>query len=186
MNDNDVNDKDDQHDDEERARRHPRVSRKLRLGVAAAGLIGIGVALGSLGAMSLSAGAHMFGGHGGHGGSSVERMTERAKDRTAWVMGKLDASEAQEQQMDALVETLIGDLQPLRSQHVEHRRAFIAELLRSQPDRAKLEGLRQEELRLADLASARVLDAVVQASETLTPEQREELMEFASRHRRRH
>ena len=180
-----MTDIDDNGHDEGQQPRKTGFGRKARLGIAAAGLIGIGTALGGLAVVSFDAGAHMFGG-GHHGRHSVEHMTERARDKTAWVLGKLDATPEQEQQMDVLVTTLVDQLYPIREQHLEHRRAFVAELLRTRPDKGKLEGLRQQELMLADLASARVLDAVVQASEMLTPGQREELLEYASRFRGHH
>ena len=53
-------------------------------------------------------------------------------------------------------------------------------------DRGVLETLRLEELRLADAASARVLDAVAEAARILTPEQREELLSRLDRHVRSH
>jgi len=157
------------------------MGRRARLGIAAAGLIGLGAAIGALATVSGAAGAHGFGcdrgAHGcGDGGHTLESMTERALDRTAWVLGRVDATEAQEQQMNALVTALVMELEPLRQSHREHRRAFVTELLRPEVDRGALETLRLEELRLADAASTRALDAVADAARILSPEQRVELL----------
>jgi len=159
------------------------MGRRARLGIAAAGLIGIGAALGALAAVSGAVGAHGFGGfHGAHGlgghhgAHTLESMTERALERTAWVLGRVDATPGQEEQMNALVTGLVTELEPLHREHREHRRAVLGELLRPEVDRGALETLRLEELRLLDAASARVTDAVVDASHILTPEQRDELL----------
>ena len=172
---------DEHHEQDGRGCRRFGLGRKARLGVAAAALIGVGAALGALATVSMTAGAHMFGAGGER--PSVEQVTERVRDKTAWILGKLDATPEQERQLDTLVTTLVAQMQPLREEHLRHRRAMISELLRSDPDRGALETLRQEELRLADLASARVLDTVVQASEVLSPQQREELFEYVTRFR---
>ena len=58
--------------------------------------------------------------------------------------------------------------------------------LKSQPevDRAKLEELRAAELALAESASGVLVEALADVAEALTPAQRAELLEHASRHRR--
>lgn len=156
-------------------------SRRTRLGIAAAALIGLGAVLGGLAAVSATAGAHMFRGHDAHG---AQAMAERVRDRAAWMLGKLDATPQQEARVEAIITALVTELAPLGEQHREHRRALVSELLRSDVDPERLEDIRREELRLADLASARVLDAVVQTSAVLTAQQREELMEAVTRHGR--
>ncbi len=157
------------------------LGRKARMGMAAAGLIAIGAALGGLATVSVTAGAHGFG-----GGRSAEAMSERMRDKAAWMLGKVDATEEQEQQVDAIITALAGQMQPIREQHRANRRAFVSELSRSSVDAGRLEALRQDGLRLADQASARILDAVVQASVVLTPEQRAELTEHMMQRRHRH
>ena len=160
------------------------IGRRARLGLAAVGLIGLGAALGALAAVSGAAGAHGFGRH--HGAHTLESMTERALDHTAWMLARVDATAEQEERMNAVVGALVVELEPLHRSHREHRRAFVAELLRPEVDRGALETLRREELRLADAASARITDAVADAAGILTPGQREELLSRFARRERLH
>lgn len=156
------------------------LSRRARLGVAAVALVGLGAIAGSLATVSASAGAHMFRGH--HGASAAE-MTERARDRVSWVLARVDATDEQERQVDAIVSDLMASLAPVRTRHHEHRQELVSELLRDPVDSARLETIRRQELELADAASASVLDAIVRTAKVLTPQQREELLErFGRRH----
>ena len=59
--------------------------------------------------------------------------------------------------------------------------AWRAELSKPTIDRVALEQLRTEGIELADTASTRLVEALADAAEVLTPEQRAELMEMADR-----
>ena len=164
-------------------RRHTRFGRNARLGVAAGALLALGAILGALATLSLPAGAHFLSGHPDHGPGHV---TERVLDRTAWVLARVDATPEQEARMETVVRTAVEALLPLHEQHRAHRRAMLAELARDEVDAARLESLRRKELELADLASARILDAVVEATDVLSAEQRGELLERVTRHGHHH
>ena len=66
-------------------------------------------------------------------------------------------------------------------QHQINREAFVAELSKPTLDRDALEQLRQNGLEMADQASTRLVSAVADAAEVLTPEQRNELIELAQK-----
>ena len=119
----------------------------------------------------------------GHHGHSVEEMTERARDKVSWMASRVDATPEQERQLDAIVTELMSQLGPVRSEHRAHRRELVAELLRDNVDPGRLETIRRDELRLAETASQSLMDALVRASEVLTPEQRTELLERFTRRR---
>ena len=68
--------------------------------------------------------------------------------------------------------------------HRAHRRALVSELARPQIDRSVLERIRSEEIALADQASQTLLDAIADASDVLTVEQRQTLVGFAMHHAR--
>jgi len=74
----------------------------------------------------------------------------------------------------------------LRAPHEQHRDAFVALLGEAQIDRDKLEALRAQELALAGDASTVLTNALADIADTLSLEQRAELLEHAGRHRRGH
>jgi len=165
------------------ANRKHRLGRKARITLAVVTLVGTGAVLG---AGATAQAARMGGWHGmGHhwGARSEEQIRERALDKAAWVLGRMDATPEQESRINAIVSALVGDLYGLRGEHREHRRQLISELARPQVDRGALEKIRSDEMALADSASRTMVNAVADASETLTIEQREELAALIGRHR---
>lgn len=162
--------------------RKNRLGRRARLTVAVVTLVGAGAVLGA-GAAAQAArmgGWNAMGHHWG-GAKTEEQVRERALDRTAWVLGRIDASPEQETRIAAIVSSLVGDLYDLRGSHQEHRRQLIGELARPQVDREALEDIRTQEMALADSASKTILEAVADATEVLSMEQREELAAIIDR-----
>jgi periplasmic protein CpxP/Spy len=155
------------------------LGRRARLMVMALVLVGVGAALGAAATAQASRMGHHWG-----GAKSEEQIRERALDRGAWILGRIDASPEQERRINAIINALVSDLFGLRSAHQEHRRQLIAELARPQVDRGALEKIRSEELALADSASKSILNAVAEATEVLDIEQREELAAMIARHQR--
>jgi Spy/CpxP family protein refolding chaperone len=165
------------------ANRKHRLGRRARMTVAVVTLVGAGAVLG---AAATAQAARMGGWHGmGHHWSarSEEQIRERALDKAAWALGRIDASPEQETRINAIVSALVGDLYSLRGEHREHRRQLISALARPQVDRGELEKIRTGGMALADSASRAMLNAVADATETLTIEQREELAAMIGRHR---
>jgi Spy/CpxP family protein refolding chaperone len=83
----------------------------------------------------------------------------------------------------AILASALQDLTPAREQHQGHRRAFLERLTQASVDRAALEQLRRAELTLAESASTRIVQALADAAEVLTPEQRVELVRLAEQFR---
>ncbi len=163
-------------------RKH-RLGRKARITLVAVTLLTAGAVLG---AGATAQAARMGGWHGmghGWGAKSEEQVRERALDKAAWMLGRIDASPEQETRINAIVSALVGELYTLRGEHRETRRQLIAELARPQVDREALEKVRTQGMTLADTASRTILDAVADASETLSVEQREELAAMIGRHK---
>jgi Spy/CpxP family protein refolding chaperone len=101
-----------------------------------------------------------------------------------WVLGTVDATPEQEQRVKAIAVGALDDLLPLRERHQANRKALHTALAGATVDRAALEAARRDELKLAEEASVRLLDAIADAAEVLTPEQRAELAEFHQRFHR--
>ncbi len=161
------------------------LGRRARLIVAAITLLGIGAVLGT--AVSVHAartGGWHAAGHHWRSAKSEEQVRERALDGTAWVLGRIDASAEQQTRVNEIVSALVGELYPLRDQHHARRRQLITELARPQVDRAALEQIRADGVAAIELASKTVMDAVIDVTDVLTDEQREELTAMIARHRR--
>jgi protein CpxP len=124
-------------------------------------------------------------GHRGFHAMSPEAAKEHLQVATMWALRDIDASEEQQDRVNAIAAGAVDDLFRLRQQHVTNREAFHAQLGGATVDRAALEQVRQSEIALADEASKRLVRAVADVADVLTPEQRQALMErFHRKHRR--
>jgi Spy/CpxP family protein refolding chaperone len=126
-----------------------------------------------------------FGGHTGRwagpGAANPEALKEHAGLATRWVLRDLDTTEEQQDRVAAIATSAIDDLFRLKEKHQGNRQAFAAQLGAAQLDRAALEEIRKSEIALADEASKRLVAALADASEVLTPEQRLALVERVHR-----
>jgi Spy/CpxP family protein refolding chaperone len=152
-----------------------------------AGLLA-GTALGGLLATGISAWSHdrpgWNGRCGGHHACNPEAQRERLEFATDWVLKKADATEEQKQRVKSIVQAAAQELVPIRDQHQQHRDAFLTALTQPTVDRQTLEQLRKAELQLADAASTRIVQALADVADVLTPEQRTQLVKLAEQFRR--
>ena len=157
------------------------------------GGLALGGLLGTLAASSFSVYSQVQGKfEGGHGCWGHKRMSaltpeqraERADKATEWVLANVDATEDQKTRIKAIVQDAIKDLSQVREQHVKNRQDFVDALIQPSVDRQALNGIRAAELQLAESASDRLLNAVADAADVLTQQQRTKLAEMASSFRR--
>jgi Spy/CpxP family protein refolding chaperone len=126
------------------------------------------------------------GGHSGHhfAASDPELARERADFAVEWVLGRVDATDAQIEQVKSVVGSSLDEIWPLAEQHRTNRQALVTELSQPTIDRAAIEEIRKAELELAEQASSRLVGALADIAEVLTPEQRNQLIEQAQRFHR--
>lgn len=96
-------------------------------------------------------------------GKHIERMLDHVLK---------DASADQKARITAIAKAALTDLQPLRQQHRTGKADAIKLLAARQIDRNALERLRVAQMLLAQQASIRITQAMADAAEVLTPEQR--------------
>ena len=108
-------------------------------------------------------------------------MRERADFMVEWTLSRIDASEQQRAQVKTVVQAAIEDLLQLREEHQSNRKAMVTALMEPSVDRAELDRIRSAELSLMDRGSQRIVSALADAAEVLTPEQRAKLAEMAGR-----
>jgi Spy/CpxP family protein refolding chaperone len=91
---------------------------------------------------------------------------------------ELDATPDQQEKLRAIAKGAVKDLLPMREK-AQAARAKVAELLTAPKiDRAAIEAFRAEQIALADAASKRFAQAVGDAAEVLTAEQRQKAHAF--------
>jgi Spy/CpxP family protein refolding chaperone len=144
------------------------VRRGLVAALAAAAVAGVGV--------TLAEGSGWGPGHGGpggwgHGGRGFgEHRFERMLD-------EVDATADQEKKIWEIVDGARGEIRPLMREFRGTREQLATLLSAPTIDRAAVEKLRVERVASIDDASKKVTDALVNAAETLSPEQRAKLAE---------
>ena len=138
------------------------------------------------GVVSRAVSQHSWHGPGFRGMPFELTLVEAGADRAVRHLAiEIDATRDQEEKLRAIVKDAVKDLLPMREKALAARQR--AHLLLTQPtvDRAGIETLRAEHLVLADAASKRFAQALGDAAEVLTPEQRRKIdnhvMEFRER-----
>ncbi|HET7715066.1 MAG TPA: Spy/CpxP family protein refolding chaperone [Bauldia sp.] len=161
-------------------------------------LIGVGRVGGAIIALALAAliGTALAGsasagwgwGHGGHGFGHHGMMTgtldpaevrERVERMVAHIAIEIDATDEQKQKLTTIFVSAANDLMPIRAEFMQSRQAgeLVGLLTGPTVDRAAIETFRAEKMALADQASRRIAQALGEAAEVLTPEQRAEVGE---------
>ena len=106
---------------------------------------------------------------------------ERGVERLGWAT---DASTEQKQKINAVAQKAADDIFALRAKHLEARKQVIDTLAAPTVDRAKLEALRADQMKLAETATKRITDAVADIADVLTPAQRADLAQRVERWQR--
>lgn len=151
--------------------------------VLAAGLTGVFVGQ----AMSEESGwGHGFGGwHGGWmGGRPDPAQIEDHVDRAIRHLAiEIDATTEQQDKLRVIVKGALKDLLPLIDQkHSAHERARDL-LTRPTIDRAELEKFRADQMAAWDAASKRIAQALGDAADVLTAQQRQKIADFLAERR---
>ncbi len=107
-------------------------------------------------------------------GDKIERFVEWRVDG---MLAEVEATDDQRDRVHGIVAAAIADMAEFREFKHEGREALVEALTKETVDRAELEALRQQKLDLADRASQRLLTALADTADVLTPAQRAELAE---------
>ncbi len=133
------------------------------------------------GIATIGAIAHASPGHFGpfgmmHGEFSPEQASKHVKKFVNWTLEDVDATADQKAKVNDIFQAALQDLLPAHQQ-ISDGHAQMVQLM-SQPtiDRAAVEQLRATQMALLDNASKRLTQAFEDASDVLTPEQRQKLI----------
>lgn len=117
--------------------------------------------------------------HASRGGCSKASCKEHAQFAAEWGLRKVDATDEQQASVKKIVAEAVDDLSALAEKHHGNREAMALELGKAQVDREAIERIRKAEMELAEQASSRLMAAIADAADTLTQDQRKELIELA-------
>jgi protein CpxP len=150
------------------------------------GLLIAGAIIGVL-TLLVGAKAYVFARGGGwhHGWGdpmSSEEIADRIEHGVKYVLSDVDATADQKTKVTAILQAAAKDVHAMHDQHVAARNQVHEILTAPTIDRARLENVRADELRLADEASKRIVTAIADAAEVLTPEQRTKLIDEMQKH----
>ena len=154
--------------------------RKLGIGVAVAGLIGVMAA----GCGHRGGRGHSWFHHGHHNVDNPEEAREHLEEVAEWVLGRVDATDQQTVAVQRILDDSVEPLMELAKQHRSHRQELIEIFSAPEIDRERLEEICRGEIQVADAASSRVLKTIADAADVLSPKQRRALAERASRFHR--
>jgi Spy/CpxP family protein refolding chaperone len=136
---------------------------------------------GILGLAATGALAHGGGRRGARGPMNPAEMEERIERFIKHVAVEVDATPEQTDKLTTIAKGAARDLAPLRAQGVEMRKQGIALLSAATIDRNAVEQLRAKRMQHADARSRRITQALADAAEVLTPEQRQKAAARAAR-----
>jgi Spy/CpxP family protein refolding chaperone len=141
-------------------------------------------ALGGIGLLAAGAQAHGRRRHGGPDGEESARRIERRIER---LVKAVSATPQQKDRLVAIASAAQADLRPLREQQRASRLRGMQLLEATTIDRAALEQVRVAQMQAGDGRSRRMVQAMADAAEVLTPEQRAKAAERMQRRmERRH
>lgn len=156
--------------------------RRALLGAGAATLAALGAA--SIPRESFAAPFGAMGGAGpmgpGRGGwhdADPAVAARRLDAMVSYMLAAVDATAEQRAKIASIFKRTAEELKGSRQQHMQARRQTMELLTAPVIDRAALEKLRGEQMRLAETTSQRMLQAMVDSAEVLTTEQRVQLQQ---------
>ena len=109
---------------------------------------------------------------------SPQQITDRADRMVRHLAIELDASADQQTKLETIVKGAVGDLVPMRDKMLGARQQMHDLLTQTTIDRGAIEKLRAEQIATMDTLSKRVAQAIGDAAEVLTPDQRRKLGEM--------
>lgn len=96
----------------------------------------------------------------------IEKRVDKALTGT-------DATADQKKKVSTIIEKAFTDMKPLHDKRVENRKAMADAMQAPMIDKAKIETLRQEQMKVSDAGSKRFTQALTDAGDVLSVQQRQ-------------
>ncbi len=124
--------------------------------------------------------------HQHHGKMNSQKAEQRMEKRIDHMLDRVKATDEQKQKINTITKSAFTDLQPLHQQRRDLRHKAMALLTQPTIDQAAFEQLQTQQQQLADKISKRRNQALIDAAEVLTPDQRAKLAERWQKHGKHH
>jgi protein CpxP len=119
---------------------------------------------------------------GGHHGPMSGRSAEDHLEHMQAMLTKIGASDVQKAQIEGLLKPAFEEMKSAHDAHSAAFEQFHEAIKAPSIDRAKIESLRAGQVKSLDEASRRLVTAITDAAEILSPEQRAALAEQVRQH----
>jgi len=119
---------------------------------------------------------------GDHHGFMSGRGAEDHLEHMQAMLTKIGASDAQKSQIEGLLKPAFEEMKAAHEAHSAAFEQFHEAITAPSIDRAKIEALRAEQLKSLDEASKRMVTAITDAAEVLSPDQRAALEAEVRKH----
>jgi len=123
--------------------------------------------------------AHSGGGHHGH---MAGRGANYHMEHMQAMLTQIGATDAQKAQIEGLLEPALEEMKAAHEGHSAAFRQFHDEITAPSIDRARIESLRAAQMKSLDEASKRLVTAIGDAAEVLSPDQRATLAKQINKH----
>ncbi len=123
---------------------------------------------------------------GGHGDHSPEKMQKRVLWMVEDTLDDLDATDAQQAEVEGIVKRAMADLAPLHQGKEKAHEVLKAEWQKDQPDERVIAALLDEQAATHRQVADRIADAALEIHAVLDAGQRTQLLERFERHRGMH
>lgn len=124
--------------------------------------------------------------HGGMGGGNPEQHKAFMERRLDKMLDNIKATDSQRTAVKSIFARMFAEMAPIHQQHKALHEQIAAAFAAETVDRAAVENLRKQVPTLVDQASQVFTKALLDASQVLTPEQRQTLVKHMQEHRGRH
>jgi len=122
--------------------------------------------------------AHSGGGQHGHMGRGAKDHLEHMQA----MLTQIGATDAQKAQIEGLLEPALEEMKAAHEGHSAAFKQFHDEITAPSIDRARIESLRAAQMKALDAASKRLVTAISDAAEVLSPDQRAALARQINKH----
>ncbi|TAJ82197.1 periplasmic heavy metal sensor [Reyranella sp.] len=124
------------------------------------------------GSLAVTAGAPAFA-RGDGASFDPAKFQQRIEKRVDKALNGTDATQDQKKQITGILQAAFKDVKSLHDKRVENRKAMRAAMEAPTIDPAKIEQIRQEQMKIADESSKRFTKALVDAGNVLNAQQRQ-------------
>jgi Spy/CpxP family protein refolding chaperone len=110
-----------------------------------------------------------------NGGKTFDpaRFNQHIEKRVDKALTGTDATAEQKKKVSTIIEQAFADMKPLHDKRVENRKAMADAMQAPTIDKARIEALRQEQMKTADAGSKRFTQALTDAGDVLNVQQRQ-------------